>query len=97
MSETKNVETRADIWLWRARFFKTRGAASDYISRKGIRLTRHGKTRKTTKPGVHLLPGDILTFYRAKAIQTVEFLSPGTRRGPSAEAQTLYRDAAPSE
>ena len=82
---------RVDIWLWRARFFKTRAQATDYVSRKGIRITRHGQTRKSDKAGQRVTPGDILTFYRAKTIETVEILALGERRGPASEAQTLYR------
>lgn len=82
---------RIDIWLWRARFFKTRAQATDYVSRKGVRITRHGQTRKSDKAGQRVSPGDILTFYRAKTIETVEILALGERRGPASEAQTLYR------
>lgn len=81
---------RLDIWLWRARFFKTRALATDYISRKGVRLTRTGQTRKVSKPGARLAVGDVLTFYKAKQIQTIEIIDFGERRGPPAEAQTLY-------
>ena len=91
MSEPSAEELRVDIWLWRARFFKTRALATDYVSRKGIRITRHGQTRKTDKAGLRVCPGDVLTFYKAKSIETVEVLGIGEHRGPASEAQTLYR------
>ncbi|MEM9571126.1 MAG: RNA-binding S4 domain-containing protein [Pseudomonadota bacterium] len=95
MSDAEN-EVRVDIWLWRARFFKTRALATDYVSRKGIRITRHGQTRKTDKAGQRISVGDVLTFYKAKAIETVEVLEIGVRRGPAAEAAGLYRRVLPS-
>lgn len=95
MSEEKLEGVRVDIWLWRARFFKTRALATDYVCRKGIRITRHGNTRKTDKAGLRVRPGDVLTFYKAKAIETVEVLELGERRGPASEAQALYRRMAP--
>ena len=94
MTETE-TEVRVDIWLWRARFFKTRALATDYVSRKGIRITRHGQTRKTDKAGQRICAGDILTFYKAKVIETVEVLQIGVRRGPAAEAAGLYRRILP--
>lgn len=97
MTDTPSDEIRLDIWLWRARFFRTRSAATDYVTRKGVRITRYGQTRKTRKAGAPMRPGDILTFYRNKAIETVEFLGAGTRRGPASEAQALYRRLAPEE
>lgn len=91
MTETGTEETRLDIWLWRARFFKTRALATVHIAGKGIRLTRHGQTRKTDKPATRILLGDILTFRRADAFECVEILAIGERRGPAPEAQALYR------
>ncbi len=91
MSDAAADDVRVDIWLWRARFFKTRALATDYVTRKGIRITRNGQTRKSGKAGQRVSPGDILTFYKAKAIETVEVLQIGERRGPATEAQTLYR------
>ncbi|NQY97879.1 MAG: RNA-binding S4 domain-containing protein [Henriciella sp.] len=91
MSDAPSEEIRVDIWLWRARFFRTRALATDYVSRKGIRITRNGQTRKTDKAGLRVSAGDVLTFYKAKAIETVEVLQIGERRGPAIEAQTLYR------
>ena len=91
MSDAAREAARVDIWLWRARFFKTRALATDYVSRKGIRITRNGQTRKTDKAGLRISAGDVLTFYKAKTIETVEVLQIGARRGPATEAQTLYR------
>lgn len=96
MSDANGEGVRVDIWLWRARFFKTRALATDYVSRKGIRITRHAQTRKTSKAGSRVGPGDILTFYKAKAIETVEVIQVGERRGPASEAAGLYRRVAPS-
>lgn len=89
MSEQSDA-VRLDIWLWRARFFKTRALATDYVSRKGVRLTRTGQIRKVSKPGARISVGDILTFYKAKQIQTIEIIEFGDRRGPASEAQALY-------
>lgn len=96
MSNEPEDAIRIDIWLWRARFFKTRGLATDYVSRKGIRITRNGQTRKSDKAGMRISAGDVLTFYKAKAIETVEVLAIGERRGPASEAAGLYRRIAPS-
>jgi len=95
MSDASDDAVRVDIWLWRARFFKTRALATNYVARKGIRITRNGQTRKTDKAGQRVAPGDILTFYKAKAIEMVEVVDLGVRRGPAAEAQALYRRLEP--
>ena len=84
--------TRLDIWLWRARFYKTRSLSAAQVSRRGVRITRHGQTRKTKKPGTTVLPGDIVTFGRSVHIKSVKVLNIGTRRGPAAEAATLYQE-----
>lgn len=83
---------RLDVWLWRARFFKTRSLSAEQISKRGVRITRNGQTRKTTKPGASVCVGDIVTFGRSVHIKTVEIIAFGTRRGPAAEAVALYRD-----
>ena len=51
MSEPAATEaTRADVWLWRARFFKTRTLAADFIEEGRIRLTRAGHESRIDKP-----------------------------------------------
>lgn len=39
--------------------------------------------------------GDVLTFAQARRIRVVRVLALGERRGPAAEAATLYEDLAP--
>jgi ribosome-associated heat shock protein Hsp15 len=82
---------RLDIWLWRARFFKTRALATDFITRKGVRVTRGGfPVRKISKAGHSLARGDELAFSiggRPFHMRVEDF---GTRRGPAPEAALLY-------
>lgn len=92
MSDETIETTRLDVWLWRARFFKTRALAGTAVSKRGVRISRFGQTRRTSKPGASIAVGDILTFTRARHIQTVEVAALGERRGPASEAQGLYRD-----
>lgn len=89
MSETATV--RLDIWLWRARFFKTRGLATDHVKRKGVRISRGGQTRRSDKAGLAISVGDVVTFGRGEHIKTIQIMDLGERRGPAEEAQALYR------
>lgn len=92
MTDTAEAETlRLDIWLWRARFFKTRALATVHLKRRGARITRHGQTRRTTKPGTTITSGDVVTFGRSGHIRSVEIVGLGVRRGPAEEAQQLYK------
>lgn len=61
-----------------------------------IRLTRNGQTERVKKSGQHLKPGEQVTFMRGPKLIQIEMLSAGTRRGPAAEAQSLYRDHSPA-
>ena len=97
MSDTDAERLRADIWLWRARFYKTRAVAGSQIKRRGIRITRHGQTRRTDKPGATVCTGDVVTFGRSPHIRSVEVLGLGKRRGPASEAEALYRDLGDEE
>jgi len=93
MTPDTGVETsvRADVWLWRARFFRTRALSSAHVRKSGLRLSHAGWTRRTDKPGAGLAVGDIVTFGQGADILSVEVLDLGTRRGPAEEARTLYR------
>lgn len=92
MNAADNEKLRVDIWLWRARFYKTRALAGAQIKKRGVRITRHGQTRRTDKPGSTVCSGDVVTFGRSPHIRTVEVLELGARRGPASEAAALYRE-----
>ena len=49
MTDTPSL--RLDVWLWRARFFKTRALSGAHIRKRGARITRNGLTRRVNKPG----------------------------------------------
>ena len=91
MSEPAPTEaTRADVWLWRARFFKTRALATDFIEEGRIRLTHPGHANRVDKPARSLKVGDALVFALGGKLIAVKIESLGERRGPPKEARTLY-------
>ena len=81
---------RADVWLWRARFFKTRALACHAIEAGRVRLTRGGVETRLDKPARLLREGDVLVFAHGGRLASVRVAAPGARRGPPAEARTLY-------
>lgn len=89
MTDTPSL--RLDVWLWRARFFKTRALSGAHIRKRGARITRNGLTRRVNKPGTSIWAGDVVTLAQGAHIRAVEVLGLGTRRGPADEAATLYR------
>ena len=86
------MRQRIDLWLWRARFTRTRAAATRLVSEGGVRLERAGASRHLDKPSVELAPGDALTFPSEAGLRTVRVEALAARRGPAAEARRLYRD-----
>lgn len=82
---------RIDVWLWQARQFKTRSLATATVQKGRLRITSGGRTRKISKPSTLVRAGDTLTLPRNGEIVQLEILALGTRRGPSSEAQALYR------
>ncbi|MFM8820982.1 MAG: S4 domain-containing protein [Phenylobacterium sp.] len=88
---TEAVSTRADVWLWRARFFKSRSRAARFLDEGRVRLTREGLETRIDKCARPVRIGDRLVFAMAGRLTAVEVLAMGERRGPPAEARTLYR------
>jgi ribosomal 50S subunit-recycling heat shock protein len=87
-----NGVVRADVWLWRARFCKTRTLAARLIDEGRVRLTRAGQETRLDKPARPLKPGDSLVFAIAGRLHAVRVVALGERRGPPAEARALYID-----
>ncbi len=86
---------RLDVWLWRARFFKTRSLATAAVGR-GVFVERNGQSRKVDKASAAVEPGDGVSFRQGRTLRTVRVLAHGERRGPATEARALYEDLAPA-
>ena len=81
---------RADVWLWRARFCKTRTLAARLIDEGRVRLSRAGAETRLDKPARPVKPGDGLVFALGGRLHAVRIEALGERRGPPAEARMLY-------
>jgi ribosomal 50S subunit-recycling heat shock protein len=81
---------RADVWLWRARFFKTRSMAAKFVDEGRVRFTRTGAEARLDKASRALKPGDELVFALGGRLIAVRVEAMGERRGPPPEARGLY-------
>jgi ribosome-associated heat shock protein Hsp15 len=85
---------RLDVWLWRARFFKTRALAAQYLEEGRVRLTRPGAPAVRIDKASRLVrPGDVLVFVVGGRIIEIVVTALGERRGPAQEARALYSEA----
>ena len=80
---TDNV--RLDLWLWAARFFKTRALAKQAIETGKVEA---GGQR--AKPARAVRVGDSLRIARGEEIFEVDVLALSDVRGPARVAQTLF-------
>jgi ribosomal 50S subunit-recycling heat shock protein len=88
---------RADVWLWRARFFKTRSLAARFVDEGRVRLTRSGQESRLDKPARPVKVGDQLVFALGGRLIAVVVQAMGERRGPATEARTLYSPLEPTQ
>ncbi len=96
MSRTEE-RCRLDVWLWRARFFKTRSLAAAAVEGGGgLFLERNGQSRSVAKAATRVQPGDGVSFRLGPAVRTVRVVAVGARRGPAAEARALYAEIDPA-
>ncbi len=84
---------RIDVWLWRARFFKTRSLAARFIEDGRVRLSRPDGETRIDKSSRTVRPGDRITFALGGRLFAVVVQALGERRGPAEEARALYADA----
>lgn len=80
--------TRIDVWLWAARFFKTRSLAKQAIETGKIEVD--GQRAKASR---NVRPGDVVQVVRGEETFVVEVLATSEQRGPVAVAQALYRES----
>lgn len=78
---------RLDLWLWAARFFKTRSLAKHAIDTGKIEI---GGQR--AKPSRAVRVSDALRIARGEEIFEVDVRGLSDTRGPASVAQTLYAE-----
>lgn len=79
---------RMDIWLWAARFFKTRP-----LAKKACELGRILSNGQIAKAAREVRIGDRLQVTSEGGEFQIEVLLLSEMRGPASVAQTLYRES----
>lgn len=79
---------RLDKFLWFARIVKTRALAQDLAERGRIRIGG----RLVDRARAPVRPGDVLSFAQRGAVRVIEVKALPARRGPPAEARSLYSE-----
>jgi ribosome-associated heat shock protein Hsp15 len=78
---------RIDKWLWAARFFKTRGAATEAVVGGHVQVNG-----ARVKPAREVAVGDRLEIRRDQQRWTVVVRGVADRRGPASVAAELYEE-----
>lgn len=78
---------RMDIWLWAARFFKTRA-----LAKRACELGRIKANNEAAKAARNVRIGDMLQIVNDSGDYQVEVLLLSEVRGPAPVAHTLYRE-----
>lgn len=81
---------RIDVWLWRARFARTRAVAAILVESGAVRLSHQGRQTRLDKPSRCVHVGDGLVFALGGQLFDLRVEALGERRGPPAEARALY-------
>jgi len=82
------VAVRIDRWLWAARFFKTRGLATEKVIAGHVQLNG-----ESVKPSRQVECGDQLTILRDKETFIIKITALAEKRGSATVAQTLYEES----
>jgi ribosome-associated heat shock protein Hsp15 len=88
MNREPLAEVRADIWLWAARFYKTRSLAKQMLVGGKVQIAG-----QVVKPSRMLRAGDVLMVNRASELYEITVLAVSEMRGPAVKAQLLYQEA----
>jgi ribosome-associated heat shock protein Hsp15 len=89
--EGEGGRVRLDKWLWAARFYKTRTVAAEAIA--GGKVEVNGDRAKRARP---LAVGDEVRVRQGPYEYRVVVRQLSERRGPAAQAATLYEETAQS-
>ena len=85
------ASVRVDKWLWAARFFKTRAAATEAVL--GGRVRVNGERVKAAK---HVHAADIVEVRVGETDWTITVLSVADKRGSASVAAALFEETAES-
>jgi ribosome-associated heat shock protein Hsp15 len=83
----RSESCRIDKWLWAARFFKTRGAATEAVLGGHVHLDG-----QRVKPAKDVRVGDRLAIRNGQLEWTVVVAGLADKRGPASVARTLYEE-----
>ncbi|MFO0551244.1 MAG: RNA-binding S4 domain-containing protein [Polyangiaceae bacterium] len=81
------ARVRLDIWLWAARFYKTRSQATEAIH--GGHVKGNGERLKA---GHSVAPGATIEIQKDGLTWEIEIVELSNKRGKGADAQRLYRE-----
>jgi len=81
------VTVRLDIWLWAARFYKTRALAKQAIESGKVEVAG-----QAVKPSRAVRVGEAMQVRRGEERFEIEVLLLSEKRGSAPIAQTLYRE-----
>ena len=84
-------QVRIDKWLWAARFFKSRGLATEAVTGGRVHLND-----VRVKPSKEVRAGDTVEVTIGEVHRTVLVTGVSDKRGPAAVAATLYEETADS-
>jgi len=84
----KGNATRIDVWLWAARFYKTRSLAKSAVVGGKVEVGGQG-----VKPSRMLKVGDLLRIRRGEEVYEIEVRALSDVRGSAPVAQQLYAES----
>jgi ribosome-associated heat shock protein Hsp15 len=87
-----NVTVRLDLWLWAARFYRTRSLAKQAIDTGKVDV---GGQRAKASRTVRL--GDTMRIVRGDEVFEITVAGLSDQRGPASVAQTLYSESETSK
>ncbi len=88
MNDETASTVRLDVWLWAARFFKTRALARQAVETGKVEIG--GQRAKPARP---VRARDALRIARGDQVFEIRVLKVSDVRGPAATAQTLYEES----
>lgn len=87
MNDGSGSQVRLDLWLWAARFFRTRSLAKQAIETGKVEVA--GQRAKASRM---VRVGDAMSVERAGERFEIEVLGVSDVRGPATVAQALYSE-----